>query len=190
VVLEDDYDSEYRYSGPPLPAMHGLADGGGIIYIRTFSNVMFRGLRIGYLVVPKDLIEPFRVAKWMADRHTPLVEQVALADFSRGASRTSHPPDAAPLQAPPRRLARRVPSELRRSCPRPRRRGGLHMTVRFSGVGNLQARAERNGVALSSSYIYYLSKPVPNEFLLGFSAASEPLLREAIKRLRGPTRWP
>ncbi len=52
VVLEDDYDSEYRYSGAPLPAMHSLADGAGVIYVGTFSNVMFRGLRLGYLVVP------------------------------------------------------------------------------------------------------------------------------------------
>ena len=81
VVLEDDYDSEYRYSGPPLPAMQSLADGVGVVYIGTFSNVMFRGLRIGYLVVPNELIGPFTTAKWMTDRHTTLLEQAALADF-------------------------------------------------------------------------------------------------------------
>jgi GntR family transcriptional regulator / MocR family aminotransferase len=183
VLLEDDYDSEYRYSGPPLPAMHGLADG-GIIYIGTFSNVMFRGLRVGYLVVPKDLVEPFRVAKWMADRHTPLVEQAALADFLRDGHLErhvrrmrrlyKHRRDAL-LEALDRYFGRRA---LVRGDA-----AGLHMTVRFSGTGNLAARAERNGVGLSSSDIYYLAKPVANEFILGFSAETERTLREGIRRL-------
>src|SRR5262249_2045655 len=81
VVLEDDYDSDYPYNGPPPPAVPSLAGGAGLIYVGTFSNVMFRGLRIGYLVVPPDLVGPFTAAKWMADRHTTLLEQAALADF-------------------------------------------------------------------------------------------------------------
>jgi GntR family transcriptional regulator/MocR family aminotransferase len=187
VVLEDDYDSEYRYSGPPLPAMHSLAGGAGIIYIGTFSNVMFRGLRVGYLVVPMDLIEPFRVAKWMADRHTPLVEQAALADFLREGHLERH------IRRMRRLYKRRRDALLdalhryfgRRAAVRGDA-AGLHMTVRFSGVRNLQARAERNGVGLSSSDIYYYSKTVPNEFnefILGFSAETERTLREAVKRL-------
>src|SRR5262245_55644905 len=184
VLLEDDYDSEYRYSGPPLPAMHGLADGGSpsIIYIGTFSIVMFRGLRVGYLVVPKDLVEPFRVAKWMADRHTPLVEQAALADFLREGHLERHVRRM-------RRLYKRRREVLldaidRQFGSRALVRGdaaGLHVTVRFSGAGDLTARAERNGVGLSRSDIYYLSKAPANEFILGFSAETERALREAVK---------
>jgi GntR family transcriptional regulator/MocR family aminotransferase len=188
VLLEDDYDSEYRYSGPPLPAMHGLAgDAGGdpsIIYIGTFSNVMFRGLRVGYLVVPNDLVEPFRVAKWMADRHTPLVEQAALADFLHDGHLERHIRRM-------RRLYKRRRDVLLEALHRHFGshaivRGdaaGLHMTVRFSGVGDLRARAERQGVGLSSSGIYYLSRPVANEFVLGFSAETERGLREAVRRI-------
>jgi GntR family transcriptional regulator/MocR family aminotransferase len=184
VLLEDDYDSEYRYSGPPLPAMHGLAGGAGIIYIGTFSNVMFRGLRVGYLVVPNDLIEPFRVAKWMADRHTPLVEQAALADFLRDGHLERHIRRM-------RRLYKRRRDVLldaldRYFGSRALVRGdaaGLHMTVRFSHAGDLVARAERSGVGLSKSDIYYLSRPPANEFILGFSAETERALREAVKRL-------
>jgi len=186
VVLEDDYDSEYRYSGPPLPAMHGLAEGAGssIIYIGTFSNVMFRGLRVGYLVVPKDLVEPFRVAKWMADRHTPLVEQAALADFLSEGHLERHIRRM-------RRLYKRRRDVLLDALDRQFGRqasvrgdaAGLHMTVRFAGAGDLSARADRNGVGLSSSAIYYLSQPVRNEFILGFSAESERTLREGIRRI-------
>ena len=70
VIIEDDYDSEYRYNGPPLPAMQSLANGVPVIYVGTFSNVMFPGLRIGYVVVPPRWSAPFTRAKWLADRHT------------------------------------------------------------------------------------------------------------------------
>jgi len=184
VLLEDDYDSEYRYSGPPLPAMHSLADGVGIIYIGTFSTVMFRGLRVGYVVVPADLVEPFRVAKWMADRHTPLVEQAALADFLRDGHLERHVRRMRRLYK--RRRDALLDSLDRHFGARALVRGdaaGLHMTVRFSGAGDLRARAEKNGVGLSSSEIYYLSKPVPHEFILGFSAETERALREGIRRI-------
>jgi GntR family transcriptional regulator/MocR family aminotransferase len=184
VVLEDDYDSEYRYSGPPLPAMHGLAGGAGVIYIGTFSNVMFRGLRVGYLVVPKELIPAFTIAKWMADRHTTLVEQAALADFIGEGHLERHIRRM-------RRLYKRRRDVLlealdRHFGDRAVVRGdaaGLHMTVRFKGLPNLRVHAERQRVQLSSSDIYYFSKPTPDEFILGFSATSEPAIREAVKRL-------
>ena len=81
VLIEDDYDSEYRYSGPPLPSLQGLATGVAVIYIGTFSKVMFPSLRIGYVIAPPSLVARLRRAKWLADRHTPVPEQAALADF-------------------------------------------------------------------------------------------------------------
>src|SRR5262249_12493434 len=83
VIIEDDYDSEYRYSGPPLPAMQGLAPGAPVIYIGTFSKVMFPGLRIGYVIVPPKLMPAFSRAKWLADRQTAVLEQAALSEFLR-----------------------------------------------------------------------------------------------------------
>ena len=187
VVLEDDYDSEYRYSGPPLPAMHGFADGASVIYIGTFSNVMFRGLRIGYIVVPQQLIEPFATAKWMADRHTPLIEQAALAEFIGEGHLERH------IRRMRRIYKRRRDVMLdalgRHFGEQAEVRGdaaGLHMTVRFNGVRDLGAHAKRCGVHLSSSEIYYLRNKTgtaANEYILGFSAVSERVIRESIKRL-------
>ena len=57
-ILEDDYDSEYRFSGRPLEALQGLNHNGRVLYIGTFSKVLFPALRLGYLVAPTELIEP------------------------------------------------------------------------------------------------------------------------------------
>ncbi|HXI16007.1 MAG TPA: PLP-dependent aminotransferase family protein [Chloroflexota bacterium] len=86
-ILEDDYDSEFRYSGRPLASLQGLdapdppATGGRVIYLGTFSKVLFPSLRLGYLVVPPDLVEAFTVARALASRHPPSLEQAVLADF-------------------------------------------------------------------------------------------------------------
>jgi GntR family transcriptional regulator/MocR family aminotransferase len=80
-VLEDDYDSEYRYAGRPLSSLQGLDSASRVIYMGTFSKVMFPALRLGYLVAPPDLVDAFVAARALADRHTPSVEQAALAEF-------------------------------------------------------------------------------------------------------------
>ena len=80
-ILEDDYDSEYRYAGYPLAALQGLDNAGRVIYVGTFSKVLFPALRVGYMVVPQSLIEPFRAARAHTDRGTTLLEQVVLTRF-------------------------------------------------------------------------------------------------------------
>ena len=80
-VIEDDYDSEYRYAARPLASLQGLDEGGRVLYVGTFSKVMFPSLRLGYLIVPPGLGEPFTRARAVVDRHPPSVDQAALAEF-------------------------------------------------------------------------------------------------------------
>jgi GntR family transcriptional regulator/MocR family aminotransferase len=80
-VLEDDYDSEYRYAGRPLAALQGLDTGQRVIYLGTFSKVMFPSLCLAYLVVPGDLVDAFVAARVLVNRHAPSLEQAALTDF-------------------------------------------------------------------------------------------------------------
>jgi GntR family transcriptional regulator/MocR family aminotransferase len=81
LIFEDDYDSEYRYSGRPVPALQGLDRNGLVLFAGSFSKVLFPSLRIGYLVIPLDLVEYFAAAKSVTSRHVPVVEQAVLCDF-------------------------------------------------------------------------------------------------------------
>ncbi|HST19575.1 MAG TPA: PLP-dependent aminotransferase family protein [Blastocatellia bacterium] len=80
-IIEDDYDSEYRYAGRPLAALQGLDQEGRVIYLGTFSKVLFPSLRVGYMVVPPDMIDAFAAARGVLSRFTPSIDQAVLADF-------------------------------------------------------------------------------------------------------------
>src|SRR6266566_6724711 len=80
-ILEDDYDSEYRFSGRPLEALQGLDRTNHVIYLGTFSKVLFPALRLGYLVVPPDLTDVFVAVRLFVDMHCPVLEQSVLAAF-------------------------------------------------------------------------------------------------------------
>jgi GntR family transcriptional regulator/MocR family aminotransferase len=81
LIFEDDYDSEYRYSGRPVPALQGLDRSGVVIFAGSFSAVLFPALRLGYLVVPPEMVEVFAAAESVSTHHPPLLEQAVLCDF-------------------------------------------------------------------------------------------------------------
>lgn len=188
VVVEDDYDSEFRYDGAPLPALQGLAGGDRVVYVGTFSTAMFGGLRLGYLVVPDALVEPFARAKWYASRHSPQLEQAALADFLRDGHFERH-----------LRRMRRVHRRRREALLGALHQhfgddavpvgdaAGLHVVVRFADPRVL-ARATRRGVVVQSTAACYMGRAREGEALLRFAALDERQLAEGVRRLAGATR--
>jgi GntR family transcriptional regulator/MocR family aminotransferase len=81
LIFEDDYDSEYRYSGRPIPALQGLDRAGVVIFAGTFNEVLFPALRLAYLVVPPASVDRFAAAQSVSMRHAPLLDQAVLCDF-------------------------------------------------------------------------------------------------------------
>ena len=82
-IIEDDYDSEFRFGGRPVTSLQGLDTDDRVIYVGTFSKVMFPAMRLGYVVVPKDLIEPFTVVRDAADTFSSTLYQLVMTDFIR-----------------------------------------------------------------------------------------------------------
>ncbi|HLM03509.1 MAG TPA: PLP-dependent aminotransferase family protein [Pyrinomonadaceae bacterium] len=80
-IIEDDYDSEYRYSGHPLASLQGLDQNGRVLYVGTFSKTIFPSLKLGCLVVPPDLVDVFTAARVVSGAHSPLIDQAILAEF-------------------------------------------------------------------------------------------------------------
>ncbi|KAA6456910.1 PLP-dependent aminotransferase family protein [Acidobacteria bacterium AB60] len=80
-IFEDDYDSEYRYEGRPVPALQSLDSEGAVLFAGSFSKVLFPSLRMGYAVIPADLVDRFAAAKSISTRHAPMLEQMILSDF-------------------------------------------------------------------------------------------------------------
>lgn len=89
-ILEDDYDSEYRFDGRPLASLQGLDDNESVIYTGTFSKVLFPSLRLGYVIVPPPLVEAFVAMRRATDYSVPYLEQAVLADFINEGHFTRH----------------------------------------------------------------------------------------------------
>jgi GntR family transcriptional regulator / MocR family aminotransferase len=187
LVVEDDYDGEYRYEDQSLQSLQGLDAEGRVIYIGTFSRTIFSSLRIGYLVVPKPLISVFTSAKWLCDRHTATLEQETLAEFIASGLYERHL----------RRVRRR--NAARRAALRDAIAKYLGERVEVTGFGagahvalwpssrlseaGVIARAASLGVAVYGISPYFLTPPPRKGLLLGYSRMKEADIREGVRRL-------
>ncbi len=190
-VVEDDYDSEYRYAGAPIEALHGLDRGGRVFHVGTFSKILSPALRLGYLVVPDGFVRPATIAKRAVDLGSPAFGQRVLADFIAAGHLEVH------LRRSRRRHAARRAVLLaaieRELGPRVRVHGGsagLHVMVapRRSAVVEVERlvrRAEAAGVGVYSTTALHLRRPRRAALLLGHGALAEHEIRTGIAALAG-----
>src|SRR2546427_5503819 len=80
-IFEDDHNSEFRYTGPPLPCLQGLDNAGRVIYAGTMSKILYPSLRLGYILAPEQLVEPMIKIRAVTDQHSPAIDQATLARF-------------------------------------------------------------------------------------------------------------
>ena len=187
-IFEDDYDSEYRYSGRPIEALAALDDSGSVLYAATFSKVMFPSLRLGYMILPERLIEPIRSVKALMDTGGPTLAQAALVDFIREGHFERHlhrtrtrnaGRRAAILDAIERHLGDRAQVSGINA--------GLHLMLWLrdlpaSRSRELRMRAARAGVGVYSVDPFYLNPPRRVGLLLGYSSMPEKQIAEGIRR--------
>lgn len=186
-VLEDDYDSELRFKGRPLPAMQGLDSAGVVLYSGTFSKVLFPAIRLGYLVVPPALAPTVTQAMWTMSREPSSLHQWALNDFILEGHLDRHIRRMRTLYATRREAL--VESLTRQFGGRVEilgDEGGMHLTALFHtdlADGEVARRAAARGVVLPSMDKLHLGKSPGHRFILGFSGMSPARLREGVKRL-------
>ncbi len=188
-VVEDDYDSEYRYVGRPIESLQGLDRTGRVLYVGTFSKVLFPALRLGYLVLPPPLVGAFRTAKALADTGSATLEQGALADFMReGHYERYLRRSRARVGARRSALLAAVEAHLGDRVEVCGAEAGLHVVVWLRDVhrdrlGGLVERAAAAGVGVYSAASCYLRPPSRAGLLLGYASLEEEDIRRGIERL-------
>jgi GntR family transcriptional regulator/MocR family aminotransferase len=189
VVFEDDYDSEYRYSGRPVEALQALDESGRVLYSGTFSKTMFPGLRLGYLVVPNQLVEIFRSVKSLLDTACPTNTQLALAEFMRDGHFERHLRRSRARNAERRDiLLESIERHLGNRVEVSGAEGGLHVLLWIKNTplrrgASLVARAEQAGVGVYPVAPFYSRPPRRTGLLLGYTSLNGKEIAEGIRRL-------
>jgi len=185
LVLEDDYDAEYRYDRAPIGAMQGL-DTDRVAYAGTASKTLAPGIRLGWLILPPELVEPFAEAKLLADRGSPILDQLTFADFLSQGEFDRHLRRMRPIYRS-RRDA--LLTALAQHLPELEPTGiaaGLHLVAWLpQGLdeATVIAAAAREGVAVAGVSPYRLSPAPRGGLIFGYSNLNERTITDGITRL-------
>ncbi len=187
-IIEDDYDSEYRYESQPIASLQGLDANARVIYIGTFSKVLFPSLRLGYIVIPTDLVDRFLAIRRAMDLGPPRFYQEVLAAFIREGHFARHIRKMRGIYRERRTaLVDSIGKELGSRIEVLGREAGMHLTVTLpSGSHDLEIaeRAARQKLWLWPLSPFYMGKASRPGFILGFGSATVPEIAPAVRKLR------
>jgi GntR family transcriptional regulator / MocR family aminotransferase len=185
LVLEDDYDAEYRYDRAPVGAMHGL-DSERVAYAGTASKTLAPGFRLGWLILPAELVQPFADAKLLADRGSPILDQLTFADFLSRGEFDRHLRRMRPIYRSRRdallaALADQLPDLEPAGIA-----AGLHLVAWLAedlDEATVIAAAAREGVAVAGVTPYRISPAPRGGLIFGYSNLTERVITDGITRL-------
>jgi DNA-binding transcriptional MocR family regulator len=186
-VVENDAYGELRYSGEPLPALKQLEERGGTVLLRSFSKISFPGLRVGWALGPKPLIDRLRQAKEISDLHTDQLSQAVLLEFAESGRLEAH--HARVLQAGAERLEATLegcraflPAGTRWTRPE----GGMNVWARLPeplDAEELLPRARKEGVAYLPGRLFAVSRREPGALRLSFAGLPSAQIRAGLEIL-------
>jgi GntR family transcriptional regulator / MocR family aminotransferase len=178
VVVEDDYDADFRYHGEPLTTLHALSGGRRVFYVGTLSKAMFLGLRVAYAIVPESFVEPLANVRAQIDGFSAAAVQIALARFLDEGRLAAHVRQARRAYAEKRALLLELLAPMAAAgwAPGPAN-AGLHFVLYEPRAGLADRVARSSGLALNTLGDYATAAPVRDGLLLRFGGLSEGQLR-------------
>jgi GntR family transcriptional regulator/MocR family aminotransferase len=185
-IAEDDYDSEFRYAGRPLAALQGLDGAGRVIYLGTFSKVLFPALRLGYMVVPEGIVDAFAAARALADRHPPGPSQALVAEFLAEGHFARHVRRMRTLYAERQAALLSAAREWAGLFDISPADAGMHLVAWLPEGSNdcdVSRLAAEAGVSAPPLSAYYRSTAPRPALLLGYSSVSPRKIQEGARRL-------
>jgi GntR family transcriptional regulator/MocR family aminotransferase len=186
-IVEDDYNSEYRYGGRPLASLQGLDRDGRVIYLGTFSKTIFPALRLGYLVVPADLVGVFAAARALTDLHSPLINQAVLAEFIAERHFARHVRRMRGIYEDRQRtLVEEVRKNLEGLLEIAPAEAGMHLIGWLPrGVDDQEVarRAAEVNLKVARVSAYCIKQKLRGGLLLGYTAFDGRLIRQGVKKL-------
>jgi len=187
-IIEDDYDSEYRFGSHPMASLQGLDADGRVIYIGTFSKVMFPALRLGYVVVPKDLVPAFSAAREAADIFSSTLYQAVLTDFIREGHFARHIRRMRMLYMDRRRaLVNAIQIQMGDMLEVIGAEAGMHLVAllpRGTDDVAVSRKAAQRGISAMPLSICYLKPPTRGGLVLGYGGANAHQIHDGIRKLR------
>lgn len=184
-VIEDDYDSEYRYGDKPMPSLQGLDENDCTIYISTFWKVLYPVVRIGYLVVPRRMVRLMGRAKSLVERDFPLLEQKALTDFINEGHLERHIKRTRAFYAKRRAaLVQALTKQFGKRIFISPVTAGMHVLVRFAedlDEERVLSAASQSQVSLVSTVNHYITQRRQGEFLMGFAHMPEEAIFQTVQ---------
>jgi GntR family transcriptional regulator / MocR family aminotransferase len=187
-IIEDDYDSEYRFGSRPIASLQGLDTDGRVIYIGTFSKVMFPALRLGYVVVPADLVSAFSAARDSADVFSPTLYQAAMTEFIREGHFARHIRRMRMLYMERRRaLVDAIQAEMGDTLQVIGAEAGMHLVAllpRGADDVAVSRKAAQRGVSVIPLSSCYAKSPARGGLILGYGGADLHQIEDGVAKLK------
>ncbi|MFV0386404.1 PLP-dependent aminotransferase family protein [Paracoccus sp. (in: a-proteobacteria)] len=188
-VIEDDYDSEYRFQGQPIPALQGISNSRRVIYVGTFAKVLFPAMRLGFMVLPEGLAAASPAALSVTGQFAPLITQAALADFIAEGHLVRHLRRMRRLYSARRTcFIQTFRAELGEWLDVAETDSGIQLVCHLKpGLDDrlIAAEARKLGINLSPLSIQYRHEPHRQGLVVGFAAVNEREILQGTRNLRG-----